>query len=131
MIWSFDKLKEINPQLGFYFADVVKGEKTGEGEVTFTFAAKGNRELPHIMGQLPVYPKHWWEGKDASGKQRNIAEPTIEPPLGSGPTRSESSRRGVLSNISALRTIGARASTRGSAPTISMSCATTSIPTRR
>ena len=85
VIWSFDKLKEINPQLGFYFADVVKGEKSGEGEVTFTFAAKGNRELPHIMGQLPVYPKHWWEGKDANGKQRNIAAPTIEPPLGSGP----------------------------------------------
>jgi microcin C transport system substrate-binding protein len=87
VIWSFERLKEINPQLAFYFADVVKGEKTGDGEVTFTFAAKGNRELPHIMGQLPVYPKHWWEGKDASGKQRNIAEPTIEPPLGSGPYR--------------------------------------------
>jgi microcin C transport system substrate-binding protein len=87
VIWSLEKLKEINPQLGFYFADVVKGEKTGEGEVTFTFAAKGNRELPHIMGQLPVYPKHWWEGKDANGKQRSIAEPTIEPPLGSGPYR--------------------------------------------
>ena len=85
VIWSFTKLKEINPQLAFYFADVVKGEKTGENEVTFTFAAKGNRELPHIMGQLPIYPRHWWEGKDASGKQRNIAEPTIEPPLGSGP----------------------------------------------
>jgi microcin C transport system substrate-binding protein len=37
------------------------------------------------MGQLPVFPKHWWEGKDASGNQRNIAEPTTEPPLGSGP----------------------------------------------
>ncbi len=85
VIWSLEKLKEINPQLGAYFADVVKGEKSGDGEVTFTFAAKGNRELPHIMGQLPVYPKHWWEGKDAGGKQRSIAEPTMEPPLGSGP----------------------------------------------
>jgi microcin C transport system substrate-binding protein len=84
-IWSLEKLKEINPQLSAYFADVVKGEKSGEGEVTFTFAAKGNRELPHIMGQLPIYPKHWWEGKDANGKQRDIANPTIEPPLGSGP----------------------------------------------
>jgi microcin C transport system substrate-binding protein len=85
VIWSLVKLKEINPQLAFYFADVVKGEKSGEGEVTFTFAAKGNRELPHIMGELPIYPKHWWEGQDASGKKRNIAEPTLEPPLGSGP----------------------------------------------
>jgi microcin C transport system substrate-binding protein len=85
VIWSFAKLKEINPQLGFYFANVVKAEKSGGNEVTFTFDAKGNRELPHIMAQLPVLPKHWWEGKDASGKQRNIAEPTLEPPLGSGP----------------------------------------------
>ena len=87
VIWSLEKLKQINPQLAFYFADVVRGEKSGDGEVTFTFKAKGNRELPHIMGQLPVYPKHWWEGKDASGKQRSIAEPTLEPPLGSGPYR--------------------------------------------
>lgn len=85
VLWSLTTLKEINPQYAFYFANVVKGEKTGEREVTFTFTEKGNRELPHIMGQLPVLPKHWWEGKDAAGKQRNIAEPTLEPPLGSGP----------------------------------------------
>lgn len=85
VIWSLDTLKRINPQYAFYFANVVKGEKTGEREVTFTFSEKGNRELPHIMGQLPILPKHWWEGKDAAGKQRNIEEPTLEPPLGSGP----------------------------------------------
>ncbi len=85
VIWSLNTLKEINPQYGFYFANVVKGEKTGEREVTFTFSEKGNRELPHIMGQLPVFSKLWWEGKDAAGKQRNIAEPTLEPPLGSAP----------------------------------------------
>ncbi len=87
VIWSLNTLKEVNPQYGFYFANVVKGEKTGEREVTFIFSEKGNRELPHIVGQLPVFAKHWWEGKDAAGKQRNIAEPTLEPPLGSGPYR--------------------------------------------
>ena len=85
VIWSLNTLKEISPQYGAYFANVVKGEKTGEREVTFSFSEKGNRELPHILGQLPVFAKHWWEGKDAAGKQRNIAEPTLEPPLGSGP----------------------------------------------
>lgn len=83
VIWSFKKLKEINPQLGFYYQDVAKAEKTGEREVTFTFSVKGNRELPHIMGQMVVLPKHWWEGKDASGKQRDISQPTQEPTLGS------------------------------------------------
>ena len=85
VIWSFTKLKEINPQYSFYFANVIWAEASGPGEVTFTFDVKGNRELPHIMGQLPILPKHWWEGKDASGNQRNISEPTTEPPLGSGP----------------------------------------------
>ncbi len=87
VIWSFEKLKEINPQLGFYYQDVAKAEKTGEREVTFTFSVKGNRELPHIMGQMVVLPKHWWEGKDASGKQRDISQPTQEAPLGSSAYR--------------------------------------------
>ena len=58
--------------------------------MTFTFDAPGNRELPHIMGQLQVLPKHWWEGKDAQGRQRDIAKTTLEPPLGSGPYRIKS-----------------------------------------
>ena len=85
VIWSFNKLKEVNPKLAFYFTNVIKAEASGASEVTFTFDVKGNRELPHIMGQLPVYPKHWWEGKDAKGVARNFSEPTLEPPLGSGP----------------------------------------------
>lgn len=84
VIWSFEKLKELNPLYSFYFANVMKGEASGANEVTFTFDVKGNRELPRIMGQLPIFAKHWWEGKDGKGKQRSIANPTTEPPLGSG-----------------------------------------------
>ena len=87
VIWSFETLKRVNPMLGFYYKDVTKAEKTGEREVTFTFAGPGNRELPQIMGQLQVLPKAWWEGTDATGKTRNIEEGTLEKPLGSGPYR--------------------------------------------
>ncbi|MGB8817468.1 MAG: extracellular solute-binding protein [Rhizobiaceae bacterium] len=83
VIWSFEKTKELDARSAFYYENVVKAEKSADNEVTFTFNVKGNRELPHIMGQLQVFPKHWWEGKDDSGRQRNIAEPTLEPPLGS------------------------------------------------
>ena len=31
--------------------------------------APGNRELPQIVGQLTVLPKHWWEGTDNNGNQ--------------------------------------------------------------
>ncbi len=84
VIWSFEKLKELNPNQRFYYQHVAKAEKTGEREVTFTFDAPGNRELPQIVGQFAVLPKHWWTGKDANGKQRDIASGTLEPPLGSG-----------------------------------------------
>ena len=40
-----------------------------------------------MIGQLRVLPKHWWTGKDASGRQRSVTETTLEPPLGSGPYR--------------------------------------------
>ncbi|MFZ0847089.1 MAG: extracellular solute-binding protein [Pseudolabrys sp.] len=85
VIFSFKAFKENSPQLGAYYRHVVKAEKTGEREVTFTFDGPGNRELPQIVGQLPVLPKHWWEGTDASGKKRDVTATTLEPPLGSGP----------------------------------------------
>src|SRR5690606_38681861 len=77
----------LNPSQRFYYQHVTKAEATGEREVTFTFDQTGNRELPHIVGQLIVLPKHWWEGTDAAGKKRDIASSTLEPPLGSGPYR--------------------------------------------
>lgn len=83
-IWSMMTLREINPQYNAYYKNVVKAEQTGDHEVTFIFDQKGNRELPLITGELPVLPKHWWIGKDAQGKDRNIAETTLELPLGSG-----------------------------------------------
>jgi microcin C transport system substrate-binding protein len=85
VVWSFDTIKEINPNMAQYYANVTRAEVTAPCEVTFTFDVTGNRELPLILGQLTVLPQHWWEGTDAQGKQRNIAESTLEPPLGSGP----------------------------------------------
>lgn len=84
VIWSFETLKKQSPLYNRYYADVVKAEKTGENEVTFSFDKVGNRELPSIMGDLVVLPKHWWQGKDKNGKQRDISRSTLEAPLGSG-----------------------------------------------
>lgn len=87
VIFSFESLKTNSPTYAFYYANVSKAEKTGEREVKFTFDEKGNRELPQIMGQLMVLPKHWWEGTAADGRKRDITQTTLEPPLGSGPYR--------------------------------------------
>lgn len=85
VIWSFTKLVELNPTRKFYYQHVKSVAKTGDREVTFTFDEAGNRELPEIVSEFAVLPQHWWEGKDANGKQRDIGQTTLEPGMGSGP----------------------------------------------
>jgi microcin C transport system substrate-binding protein len=87
VIFSLDTFKNNSPQLAAYYRHVTRAEKTGERDVTFIFDGPGNRELPQIVGQLTVLPKHWWEGTDAKGRKRDVAQTTLEPPLGSGPYR--------------------------------------------
>ena len=84
VVFSFEAFKKNHPQLSAYYRHVVKAEKSGEREITFTFDGPGNRELPQIVGELTVLPKHWWEGTDASGKKRDVAATALEAPLGSG-----------------------------------------------
>jgi microcin C transport system substrate-binding protein len=85
VIFSFDSLKKLSPLYGSYYSHVLKAEKVGAQDVKFTFDQPGNRELPQIVGQLMVLPKHWWEGTDKDGRKRDISATTLEPPLGSGP----------------------------------------------
>ena len=59
---------------------MTKAEKLGPKRVKFTFQPGDNREMPLIMGQLPVFPLHYWQNKD-------FDKTTLEPPLGSGPYR--------------------------------------------
>ena len=87
VIYSFEAYKRYNPFIGAFYRHVVRVEQSGEREVTFTFDSPGNREMPVILGQLRVQPKHWWEGTDASGKKRDIGATTLEPPLGNGAYR--------------------------------------------
>ncbi|MEO5758103.1 MAG: extracellular solute-binding protein [Mesorhizobium sp.] len=83
VIWSFQTLKSNSPQYSRYFENVTDAVVISDREVEFHFNQKGNRELPKIIGDLAVLPKHWWEGTDASGKKRDITKPTLEVPLGS------------------------------------------------
>ena len=87
VIFSFSAFKTYSPQFSAYYRHVTKLEKTGDREITFSFDGPGNRELPQIVGQLTVLPKHWWEGSDQNGRKRDIGATTLEPPLGSGAYR--------------------------------------------
>ena len=109
VIFSFETLKaKGRPFFRFYYGSIEKAEKLGPRRVRFDFGAENdreasqtarqpsilpaecrdrfasgeriNRELPLIAGQLPILPKHYWEGRD-------FEKTTLEPPLGSGPYR--------------------------------------------
>jgi microcin C transport system substrate-binding protein len=94
VIWSFNVLKEHSPWYRRYYENVTEAVAVGEREVEFRFDQKGNRELPKILGDLAVLPKHWWEGVDANGKKRDITQPTLEAPLGSAAYKIESMKPG-------------------------------------
>ena len=94
VVWSLEALKANSPMYNRYFHNVKEAVALSEREVEFRFDEKGNRELPHIMGDLTVLPKQWWGGTDAAGKKRDIAQPTLEKPLGSGPYRIDSFKAG-------------------------------------
>jgi len=83
VIWTFETLKtKGHPRYRSYYGDVAKVEKDGERRVKFTFVNNENRELPLILGQLPVLPRHYW-------KDRDFEKTTLEPPLGSGAYKIE------------------------------------------
>ena len=83
VVFTFETIQtKGHPFYRNYYADIKQIEKVGERQVKFTFGGKDNRELPLIVGQMAILPKHYWEGK-------NFEETTLEPPLGSGPYKIE------------------------------------------
>ena len=88
VIWTFDTLRtKGHPQYRSYYTAVASVEKTGPRTVRFTFKEGDNRELPVIVGQLPVLSKAYWAGRD-------FTKTTLQAPLGSGPYRVESMEPG-------------------------------------
>ncbi len=84
VVWTMETLKTRgHPFYRSYYAKVVKAEKAGERKVTFRFAPGDNRELPLIVGQMPVLSRAYWS-------KRDFEKTTLEAPLGSGPYKVES-----------------------------------------
>jgi peptide/nickel transport system substrate-binding protein len=61
-----------------YYKKVAKVEKTGDRKVKFTFDQSGDREMPLIMGLMPVLPRHLIDPD-------RFEKTTLFPPTGSGP----------------------------------------------
>ena len=81
VIFSLETLKtKGHPSYRFYYQSVSSAEAVGPRKVRFTFSEGNNRELPLIVGQMPILSKAYWQGRD-------FEKTTLEPPLGSGPYR--------------------------------------------
>lgn len=80
VIFTFKALTGNHPSYRAYYASVASVEPAGERRVKFTFKPGDNRELPMILGQLPVLPAHYWAARDFKAT-------TLEPSPGSGPYR--------------------------------------------
>ena len=79
--WTFRTLMaQGRPAMRIQFANVKDVEVTGDRRVVFHFRSNENREMPLLVGGLPVLPKHFFEGRDFS-------RPLTDSPIGSGPYR--------------------------------------------
>ncbi len=83
LVWTFDTLRQKGaPMYRSYYGDVTKVEIEGERGVRFHFKNADNRELPTILGEMPVLSKAYWAARD-------FEKTTLEPPLGSGAYKVE------------------------------------------
>lgn len=81
VVFSLETLRDKGrPNYRTYYANVARIERPGPRRVRFVFAPGTNRELPLILGLMPVLPKARYEGE-------RFEEASLEPPLGSGPYR--------------------------------------------
>lgn len=86
--FSFDILREKgSPVFSQYYSDVKDAQVLDKQNIKFTFKTSKNRELPLILGQLQILPKHYYE-KNPFGKNPLLI------PLGSGPYKVKSYKVG-------------------------------------
>ncbi len=68
------------PNHRYYYGKVARAEKTGERTVRFDFTDVGDRELPLILGLMPVLPAHAID-------LEHFEDTGLKTPIGSGPYR--------------------------------------------
>jgi microcin C transport system substrate-binding protein len=88
VVFSFELLtSKGSPFYAYYYGDVARVEAVDKHTVRFHFSTSENKELPLIVGQMPVLPKHYW-------KDHDFSKPSLHKPLGSGPYQVESFQPG-------------------------------------
>lgn len=79
VLYSWEALRtEGRPNYRTYYNKVSKAEQTGPRSVTFTIGPDIDREMPLILGLMPILPKHIYEA-------RGLDKASLDTPVGSGP----------------------------------------------
>ncbi len=79
IIFSLETLRDQGrPNHKYYYSKVAEILRPDAQTVRFVFGPDGDREMPLIMGLMPIIPKHIYE-------TRAFDETTLVPPIGSGP----------------------------------------------
>ena len=79
VIFSWELLRDHGrPNYRTYYTKVARATALGDRTVRFDIAADGDRELPLILGLMPILPRH---AIDAA----HFEETSLAPPLASGP----------------------------------------------
>ncbi len=79
VIFSLETLRDQGrPNHKYYYSKVAEIIRPDAQTVRFVFGPDGDREMPLIMGLMPIIPKHIYE-------TRAFDETTLVPPVGSGP----------------------------------------------
>lgn len=83
VVWTFNTILEKGqPFFKAYYGDVKSVTAINESRVRFDFKIKGNAELPLIVAEIVVLPKHFWEDPKAP---REFDKTSLDAPMGSGP----------------------------------------------
>jgi len=79
VLYSWEALRtEGRPNYRTYYNKVSKAEQTGPRSVTFTIGPDIDREMPLILGLMPILPRHIYE-------VRGLDKASLDTPVGSGP----------------------------------------------
>lgn len=81
VVWSFHTFMEKgSPFFKAYYGDVKEVVAESPTRVKFTFSHGENGELPLIISQMSILPKHYW-----TTEGRVFDQSSLIPPLGGGP----------------------------------------------
>ncbi|GAA0784758.1 extracellular solute-binding protein [Marinobacterium sediminicola] len=79
VVFTFNTLLEKgSPFFKSYYAGINEIKALSDRSVRFEFSGSTNRELPLIVGEIPILPRHYWQNRD-------FESPSLEVPVGSGP----------------------------------------------